>query len=347
MPNLKQLKCPNCGAIVALSSPYERFLECPYCHQQVVNEPVVGSQKDASPRILPFSLNEDQVMRNVVKEFMKCDFVPYDVFEEMKNVSLRKCYIPLYVYVYRDSDGLYYRYEVPMEIIKDLYLDGCGIDRLHINPVSLPLLTSEYMSQTSDVAFYPVKDDLDIAMKVGTDEIHADSWYVVYIPLWVIDYEYIDETYRLTYYAEQVFAELDSQNYGREFAVPYLDKKDWVENTVMAENGSDFYRDENRTRLRRQVISLIGWSIIIVALVSLVLYPQNIYGGWLFVVGLWYWGIVWTIRILWAIFSGGESKTERQKQAKKAEKADFYADHKERTGKAFLKRKKWIVKRQK
>ena len=66
MAKLKQLKCPSCGATLNQSFPNQLIVECPYCHQQVVNETFQNSGKDKEAHILEFSLNEEGVVKTMV-----------------------------------------------------------------------------------------------------------------------------------------------------------------------------------------------------------------------------------------------------------------------------------------
>ena len=69
MSNLKQLKCPSCGATLNQNFPDQLIVECPYCHQQVVN---TDAYKNASvgdePRILEFNFDVKDVVKFMVDE---------------------------------------------------------------------------------------------------------------------------------------------------------------------------------------------------------------------------------------------------------------------------------------
>ena len=98
MSNLKQLKCPSCGAILKQSFPDQLIVECPYCHQQVVNDTYRFSGKSNEPRILEFSMNESDVVKTMTDMLIEDPCVPTDIFEKMNIISIRKYYVPMYIY---------------------------------------------------------------------------------------------------------------------------------------------------------------------------------------------------------------------------------------------------------
>lgn len=98
MSSLKQLKCPSCGATLNQDFPNQLIVECPYCHQQVVNDTYQFSEKDNEPRILEFSMNESNVLKTMTDMLIKDPFVPTDIFEKMNITSIKKYYVPMYIY---------------------------------------------------------------------------------------------------------------------------------------------------------------------------------------------------------------------------------------------------------
>lgn len=98
MAKLKQLKCPSCGATLNQSFPNQLIVECPYCHQQVVNETFQNSGKDKEAHILEFSLNEEGVVKTMVDMLIEDQSVPTDIFDKMKIFSITKYYVPMYIF---------------------------------------------------------------------------------------------------------------------------------------------------------------------------------------------------------------------------------------------------------
>lgn len=99
MSNLKQIKCPSCGAGMSLNSPYEIVLECPFCHSQVINESVYQSKDNqVEPNVLPFSWTEEKVMKSFADQLVGLEDSPTDVFAKMQITSLKKYYVPMYVF---------------------------------------------------------------------------------------------------------------------------------------------------------------------------------------------------------------------------------------------------------
>ena len=89
MANLKQLKCPSCGAILNQDFPNQLIVECPYCHQQVVNDTYQFSGKDIEPRVLEFIMTENEVVEQMVTLLIENQDVPTDILNEIKAV---RCY---------------------------------------------------------------------------------------------------------------------------------------------------------------------------------------------------------------------------------------------------------------
>lgn len=99
MAYLKQLRCPSCGANLELNSPQDLIVECPHCHQQVVNDSVCLSQDSGMPpRILTFRLKEDDVMQAMVNSIAEDQSVPTDIFDKMNIISINKYYVPMYIF---------------------------------------------------------------------------------------------------------------------------------------------------------------------------------------------------------------------------------------------------------
>lgn len=99
MSNLKQLKCPSCGATLKQSFPDQLIVECPYCHQQVVN---TDAYKNANvgdePRILEFNFEVKDVVKFMVDEISNDQSVPTDIFDKMRIVSTKRYYVPMYIF---------------------------------------------------------------------------------------------------------------------------------------------------------------------------------------------------------------------------------------------------------
>lgn len=95
---MKQLKCPSCGATLNQSFPNQLIVECPYCHQQVVNETYQSSGKDNEPRVLEFRMTENEVVNQIVNSLIKDKSVPTDIFDKMKNISVNRFYVPMFIF---------------------------------------------------------------------------------------------------------------------------------------------------------------------------------------------------------------------------------------------------------
>lgn len=99
MANLNQLKCPSCGATLKQSFPYQLMVECPYCHQQVVN---TYAYKNANvgdePRILEFNLEVKDVVKFMVDDISNDQSVPTDIFDKMRITSTKRFYVPMYIF---------------------------------------------------------------------------------------------------------------------------------------------------------------------------------------------------------------------------------------------------------
>ncbi len=176
---MKQLKCPSCGATLNQSFPNQLIVECPYCHQQVVNETFQSSGKDNEPHILEFSMNEEAVVNSMVNMLVEDQSVPTDIFDKMIITSITKYYVPMFIFegtfrapwtakVERQekrqrigNDGKIENYyetlydypsgeaagnfsinSIPSKIIADLGLDTNQIQMVSVNSASLPMISS-------------------------------------------------------------------------------------------------------------------------------------------------------------------------------------------------------------
>lgn len=98
MSYLKQLKCPSCGATLNQDFPNQLIVECPYCHQQVVNDTYQLFGKNNEPRILEFRMTENEVVEQMVNLLIGNKDVPTDIFDKMDFTSIEKYYVPMYIF---------------------------------------------------------------------------------------------------------------------------------------------------------------------------------------------------------------------------------------------------------
>lgn len=98
MTNLNQLKCPSCGATLNQDFPNQLIVECPYCHQQVVNDTYQFSGKDSEPRVLEFRMTENEVVEQMVNLLIGNHNIPTDIFDKMEIISIEKYYVPMYIF---------------------------------------------------------------------------------------------------------------------------------------------------------------------------------------------------------------------------------------------------------
>jgi len=263
MTDPKQLKCPSCGAALSLSIPNQIVVECPYCHQQVVNPNAYKSTKEGKDaRILEFKLE----LKDVVKKLIDClvidKNVPRDIFEKMKISSTKQYYIPMYNFegTYRapwsatierherrqrigyngkleDYYETLYDYQngeaagnfsfncVPNEVLERLHIRHLNYGSINLSPTLLSVLSQ--VSNLEGIDFVESSEDADsvwresgegYAQNIGIDNARYQargnmanysvscelkkSW-MVYIPIWIIRYEYKGESYLFAYSAEQ------------------------------------------------------------------------------------------------------------------------------------------------
>ena len=102
MAILNQLKCPSCGAVLNQEFPNQSIVECPYCHQQVVNNQDNASNKSDAPRILEFREKIEDVIRMWVDSLVSDQCVPADIFDYMNISSIKQYYFPMYIF-----EGIY------------------------------------------------------------------------------------------------------------------------------------------------------------------------------------------------------------------------------------------------
>ena len=260
MANLNQLKCPSCGAVLSINIPNQIVVECPYCHQQVINTNAYRSSKQGEePRILEFKLEVKDVIKLLVNDLIYNERVPRDIFDKMSISSTKQYYVPMYIFegTYRapwsaqiprevkkqrlDYQGKledYYEtfYDYPSGEVAGNFIINCfshedstrlnlGNCDISLSPTSLPVFSQVNIG----------KDIVLIAPSVDADHVWRECGYniiqnsavseakyqargyltncssscemkkswMVYIPIWVIDYNYENNNFRFTYYAEQ------------------------------------------------------------------------------------------------------------------------------------------------
>lgn len=213
---MKQLKCPNCGAALEVSSPLEYTVECPYCHQQVINDQAHGSgNPELLPRIIHFAKNrdEDYVMKQMVnlilskytedhkwidwhKKIHRFDYwgLPKDLFDKMSIVSVQRFYVPMYLYENNYSS-------------KHIFASSMGqllksLDNYTpiFTPTNYPFFSKDEIKAERDVKVISPNEDADTIWHLfggdGTSkEYHT---YLIYTPLWKIGYSYDGKTYWFT-----------------------------------------------------------------------------------------------------------------------------------------------------
>lgn len=99
MADMKQLKCPSCGATLNQEFPNQLIVECPYCHQQVVNTDAYKTENVGDePRMLSFNLKVKDVVKFLVEELSNDQSVPTDIFDKMRITSIKQYYVPMYIF---------------------------------------------------------------------------------------------------------------------------------------------------------------------------------------------------------------------------------------------------------
>lgn len=99
MSNYKQLKCPSCGATLNQSFHGQLIVECPYCHQQVVNTDAYKTSNEGDePRILKFNFEVKDVVKLMVDDISNDQSVPTGIFDKMRISSIKQYYVPMYIF---------------------------------------------------------------------------------------------------------------------------------------------------------------------------------------------------------------------------------------------------------
>ena len=213
---MKQLKCPYCGAALTVNSAFDYYVECQYCHQQVLNETINTSSENYVKQFYKsFSLDEETVMGTMAKKianYKKKDMfinghneykIPNDIFEQMTNINIHKYIIPFYCY-----DGV------------DLVIPESIKDELHLarNRFEEKEYTYAYLKNVSDFTAekYTIVDNDDNSnfIKVTDDaySVWIESGFrtdykrvaLYYLPLWIVSYDYKGTNYQLEYYFEKI-----------------------------------------------------------------------------------------------------------------------------------------------
>ena len=98
MANITQLKCPSCGAILELDSPNQVIVECPYCHQQVVNKNDTNKNQEIVSRIYPSKISLEELKERFVELLTEDESVPFDIFDKMSITNVQGYYLPIYFF---------------------------------------------------------------------------------------------------------------------------------------------------------------------------------------------------------------------------------------------------------
>lgn len=260
----KQLKCPSCGATLNQDFPNQLIVECPYCHQQVVNDTYQFSEKDNEPRILEFSMTENEVVEQMVNLLIGNKDVPTDIFDKMKITSIEKYYVPMYIFegtfrapwtaererqekrqrIGRDGkiedyyETLYDYYNgeatgnfsvnsIPSNELTRLNLNPNSIQSIVVNPSQLSLFSKVQLNSNDNIEILTPSREGDsvwwesgegAAQSVGIGTAHYQTpdrvtscsascelkkTSFVYIPIWIIQYNYNDDIFSSVFYAEQ------------------------------------------------------------------------------------------------------------------------------------------------
>lgn len=263
MSNLKQLKCPSCGATLNQNFPDQLIVECPYCHQQVVN---TDAYKNASvgdePRILEFNFDVKDVVKFMVDEISNDQSVPTDIFDKMRITSTKRYYVPMYIFegTFRapwtseierqekrqrinregkvedyyetlydsrngEAVGNFSFNSMSSKELNDLGLDIKQLQYLSINAASLPLFSTIEI-KNKDIGIIPPSGNSEsvwwesgesAGVEIGIDAAHTQApgritscsascelkkSSFVYIPLWIIEYNYDGAAFNFYSYAE-------------------------------------------------------------------------------------------------------------------------------------------------
>lgn len=263
MSNLKQLKCPSCGATLKQSFPDQLIVECPYCHQQVVN---TDAYKNANvgdePRILEFNFEVKDVVKFMVDEISNDQSVPTDIFDKMRISSTKQYYVPMYIFegTFRapwtseierqekrqrinregkvedyyetlydsrngEAVGNFSFNSMSSKELNDLGLDIKQLQYLSINAASLPQFSTTEINNKEIEIIPPSGNSESVwwesgesaGVEIGIDAAHRQApgritscsascelkkTTFVYIPLWIIEYNYDGEAFKYYSYAE-------------------------------------------------------------------------------------------------------------------------------------------------
>lgn len=183
MANAQQLTCPNCGAPLNVESPKQNFIDCPYCHQQVVNEfaqQIVD--KESTSYILPFShsieehmekfvnlliekmekkeieryrwweMNNDEPLIKPKIDFKEGVLPAHDLFDNISSIIIKKYYIPAYLYEGSFSakwTAMNYGRYISGESIGDFSVIGISDKEMSDNQLDIEYLNKVKISPSS------------------------------------------------------------------------------------------------------------------------------------------------------------------------------------------------------
>ena len=324
MENLNQLKCPSCGAVLSLSIPDQIVVECPYCHQQVINTNAYRYCKQGEePRILEFKLEVNDVINLLVNDLINNERVPKDIFDKMSISSTKQYYVPMYIFEgtyrapwsaevprqvkkqrinYQGKSEDYYEtfYDYPSGEVAGNFSINC-IPRkestrlnltnpnISLSPTSLPVFSQ--VSIGKDIVLIAPSVDADYVWRecgydiiqnsaVSEAEYQARGYlkncssscemkksWMVYIPIWIIKYEYNGESYTYINYAERDYSgarphdnEIKETDITTIYAQPTTEQQETIDNYNKRDRF--FSKIRNLGCLGITLIGLIGcWGL--------------------------------------------------------------------------------------
>lgn len=177
---LMLMRCPKCGSTLEVDLK-ERLMKCEYCSSQLL----VDKSGLMFYYIIPFKINRDTAL-SIFRRWASSPKVAKDLLANGKITGIRNFYFPVYLFK-RMVNG---KEKYIVEPARGTTLPG--LRNLHIPPGSFVLFDSNFVPDAE-----VVQPDIAISYYLPKLEGKPIAQYLVFFPLWQIEYTYGNNKYVL------------------------------------------------------------------------------------------------------------------------------------------------------
>ncbi len=175
-----QMKCPKCGATLEVD-PKKKMIKCDYCSSLLY----VDKSGLMFYYVIPFKIDKNTAL-GIYRRWASSSMVAKDLLAKGRIVKMEKFYFPVYLFK-REVDG---REKYIVEPARGTTLPG--MRRLEIPPGSFILFDSNFRPDAR-----VMEPEISITYYLPQLEGKPLEQYLVFFPVWEIDYIYEGRKYNL------------------------------------------------------------------------------------------------------------------------------------------------------